>query len=108
MRSKLLALALLTTAPWVATDCVRAPVEAARAAGRQLDDFTAGLTSDLTPALARQRFGAPSEETGSGLRIYIYRLADGRQLWLGFPGDAPIVYARVRAVDGSMVELPLR
>ena len=88
--------------------CVRAPVEAARTAGRRLEDFTPLLTVDLTPALARERFGAPAEETGSGLRIYIYRLADSREIWLGFPGDRPIVYAKLRAADGSTTDLPLR
>jgi hypothetical protein len=65
------------------------------------------LTGRLTPAVARAQFGPPDEETGSGLRIYIYRLADGRRLWLGFPGDAPIVYAKVQAIDGAMSDLPL-
>jgi hypothetical protein len=70
-------------------------------------DFQPYLTTQLTPAAARARFGPPDEETGSGLRIYIYRLADGRRLWLGFPGDAPIVYARVQALDGAMSDLTL-
>ena len=107
MRRSVLALALCV-APVALVGCNRAPVEAARQAGPKLDDFTPFLTRDLTPTLARQRFGAPSQETGSGLRIFVYRLSDGRELWLGFPGDAPITYAKVRSPDGSSVDLPLR
>lgn len=75
---------------------------------RTLAAFQPHLTMRLTPALARTQFGAPDEETGSGLRIYIYRLDDGRRLWLGFPGDAPIVYARIEAVDGAVSDLTLQ
>ena len=75
---------------------------------RNLQDFQPHLTVRLTPALARAQFGPPDEETGSGLRIYIYRLDDGRRLWLGFPGDAPILYAKVEARDGAISDLPLR
>ena len=75
---------------------------------RNLQDFQPYLTMRLTPALARAQFGPPDEETGSGLRIYVYRLDDGRRLRLGFPGDAPIVYAKVEAHDGAMSDLPLR
>lgn len=75
--------------------------------GRTLLDFQPHLTAQLTPAIARAQFGPPDEETGSGLRIYIYQLADGRRLWLGFPGDAPILYARVEALDGTMSDLAL-
>jgi hypothetical protein len=75
---------------------------------RTLMDFSPYLTAQLTPAVARAQFGPPDEETGSGLRIYIYRLADGRRLLLGFPGDAPILYAKVQAPDGAMSDLALR
>jgi len=107
MRRVLLVFALIVGS-FVLADCGRAPVESVKQGSPKLDDFTPFLTRDLTPTRAVQRFGAPSEETGSGLRIFIYRLADGRQLWLGFPGEAPIMYARVRATDGSTTDLQLR
>ena len=78
----------------VASACDRDPVSPDRE--RTLADFQPYLTVQLTAADARARFGPPDEETGSGLRIYIYRFDDGHRLWLGFPGDAPIVYARLR------------
>ena len=76
--------------------------------GSALSKFEPYLNAQLTPAIARARFGPPDEETGSGLRILIYKLNDGRRLWLGFPGEAPITYARVEGVDGVFTDVPLR
>jgi hypothetical protein len=86
--------------------CERRPTTPSIA--RAAEAFQPYLTTDLTPAFARARFGTPDEQTGSGLRIYVYRLEAGKQLWLGFPGDAPIVYAKVKAADGTVIDLPLR
>ena len=96
-----------------ASACQRAPDEqqptpAELVRKRPLAEYERLLDKQLTPALARTRFGAPDQITGSGLRIYIYDLDLGQQLWLGFPGDAPIVYARVRHTDGSTTDLTLR
>ena len=74
---------------------------------RSLADFERWLDKRLTPELARIHFGLPDEITGSGLRIYVYDLDAGQQLWLSFPGDEPIVFARVRAADGSTTDLTL-
>lgn len=74
---------------------------------RTLAAFQPFLTRSLTSAIARDRFGAPDEITGSGLRIFKYRLDAGRTLWLGFPGDAPISYARLEASDGSFTDVTL-
>jgi hypothetical protein len=75
--------------------------------GRTLTAFQPYLTRTLTPAIARAQFGAPDVETGSGLRIYKYRLDAGRTLWLWFPGDDPIVGARLEATDGTFTDLTL-
>jgi hypothetical protein len=66
------------------------------------------LTKELTPASARARFGPPDEETGSGLKIDIYNLEDGRRLWWGGSGDRPLVYARLEEPGGSMTDLELK
>jgi hypothetical protein len=42
------------------------------------------------------------------LLIYKYRLGGGPTLWLGFPGEAAIVYARLESKDGTFSDLPLR
>lgn len=75
---------------------------------RALADFTPKLTKTLTPAAADAAFGKPDGITGSGLLIYVYRLSDGRALWLGFPGYQPIFYAKVRSPDGKDVDLELK
>ena len=80
----------------------------APAPARTYEAFTPLLTRDLTPSVARRRLGAPDVETGSGLMIYGYRLDSGRTLWLGFPGERPILYAQLEDADGSRRVLPLR
>jgi hypothetical protein len=80
----------------------------APAPARTYDAVAPLLTRDLTPTLARRRRGAPAVETGSGLMIYGYRLDDGRTLWLGFPGERPILYAQLEEPEGSRRVLPLR
>lgn len=82
--------------------------QGAPAPARTFDAFAPLLTRDLTPSLARRRLGAPDVETGSGLMIYGYRLDDGRTLWLGFPGERPILYAQLEETEGSRRVLPLR
>ena len=75
---------------------------------RPLSAFERYLTRDLTPTSARARFGTPDEVTGSGLIIYKYRVDGGRTLWLGFPGEAAISYARLESKDGTFTDLTLR
>lgn len=80
----------------------------AAGASRSLERFQSALTTNMTPKLAEESFGKPDRVTGSGLIIYVYVLADGKEIWLGFPGFAPILYAKVKAPDGSMLELKLK
>jgi hypothetical protein len=75
---------------------------------RPLSSFRPYLTRALTPASARTQLGSPDEVTGSGLIIYKYRVDGGRTLWLGFPGEAPIAYARLESKDGTFSDLSLR
>lgn len=86
--------------------CTRAPTSSRHE--RLLTAFQPYLTRTLTPAIARSQFGNPDEITGSGLLIYKYRLGGGQTLWLGFPGNAPIIYARLESKDGAFSDLPLR
>ena len=106
MNRRSLVLSCCAAVASLAIGCDRAPAESDRP--RTLAEFEPQLTRRLTPALAREAFGAPDEVTGSGLRIYVYELRAGSRLWLGFPGDAPIVYAKLRAPDGSSTDVPLR
>jgi hypothetical protein len=74
---------------------------------RPLSAFQPYLTKSLTPSAARARFGPPNEITGSGLIIYKYKVDGGRTLWLGFPGEAAISYAKLESKDGQFTELVL-
>jgi hypothetical protein len=75
--------------------------------GRNLADFERKLEKSLTPKIAEERFGRPDRIAGSGLIIYVYLLDDDREIWMGFPGNAPIIYAKLKAKDGSMRDLKL-
>ena len=86
--------------------CNRSPTSSR--SERSLSAFQPYLTRTLTPAGARSRFGRPDEVTGSGLLIYKYGLDRGAMLWLGFPGEAAIIYARLESKDGTFSNLPLR
>ncbi len=74
---------------------------------RSLTDMQPKLTKTLTPQAALQVFGTPDEITGSGLLIYVYTLANGQQLRLGFSGQ-PLFYAKVQNKDGSTIDMPLK
>jgi hypothetical protein len=74
---------------------------------RALGAFVPFLHAGLTPASTQSTFGAPDERQGSGLIIYVYRLTDGRRLQLGFPGEAPITYAKVVNPDATVTDLAL-
>jgi len=75
---------------------------------RDLATFEARLASTLTPQSAELLFGKPDRVEGSGLIIYVYRLDDGQEIWMGFPGFEPILYAKLRAPDGQMRDLALK
>jgi hypothetical protein len=72
---------------------------------RNLEDFKRQLTRDLTPQSAEKVFGKPDDITGSGLIIYIYKLADGSEVWLGFPGFDKITYAWQKLPNGSTINI---
>lgn len=108
MRRAVFALSLMVTAA-VSSACSRGPTSSTSAREeRPLATFEPYLTRQLTPSAARAQFGAPDAVAGSGLLIYKYGVDGGRTLWLGFPGFAPITYAKLEAPDGSMTDLALR
>jgi Tol biopolymer transport system component len=74
---------------------------------RTLAAFLLGLHPNLTSKEAVATWGEPDELLGSGLLIYQYILSDGVRVWLAFPGDDPLVYARLVGVDGRIFELSL-
>lgn len=75
---------------------------------RTLEHFKKTLDKTFTPAKAEAVFGKPDAVVGSGLRIFKYNLTDGSIIYLGFPGNDPIQYARHVLKDNSFVILPLK
>jgi hypothetical protein len=52
------------------------------------------LFRGMTMNAVRTRVGMPDKQTGSGLAIDIYHLADGSEVWLGFAGRKGLLYVR--------------
>lgn len=84
-----------------------APDPVAAVAPRTVASMLPRLSRSLTPAAAEAAFGQPDERAGSGIIIYIYRAESGKRVSLGFPGFAPIIYAKVQDSAGVSQELPL-
>jgi hypothetical protein len=101
-RSRLIAVAfplLFAACTKSTTDPVAVPLTVANMLPR--------LSRSLTPAAAEATFGKPNETPGSGLIIYVYDVEAGKKVYLGFPGFAPITYARLVDANGASQELPL-
>ena len=73
-----------------------------------MDDFNRRLNKDLTPIKAIDLFGKPDRTIGSGLLIYVYDLSDGTALWLAFPGQAKMLYAKHVQAKGKAEKLPVK
>src|SRR5262249_51348651 len=73
-----------------------------------LEQFQQKLSKTLTPESATRMFGPPDRRFGSGLIIFEYQLSDNTKIRMGFPGLAPILYAKHVKADGTMVNLPLK
>ena len=74
-----------------------------------LEAMRPALARSLTPQDAERVFGAPDRIEGSGLLIYVYEIEQGFTVHLGFPGYAPITYAKLRAPGtGTFSDIPLR
>lgn len=52
-----------------------------------------------------QKLGRPDWQTGSGLIIFVYELADGSEAWLGFGGLHQLNYVLVVAPGGERTDL---
>jgi hypothetical protein len=105
-RSLVLALTLGVAAPIAACNGSADPTSSAES--RTVASMLPKLSRSLTPAAAEAAFGKPDETLGSGLIIYMYRAEAGRKVFLGFPGFAPILYARAVDATGGATDLPLQ
>jgi hypothetical protein len=108
LRSLALAISLVVVAPLVLAACNGSSNPAAASQTRTVASMLPKLTHSLTPAAAQVAFGKPDETTGSGLLIYVYRVEEGKKVYLAFPGYAPIVYAKAVDQSGAVEELVIR
>lgn len=106
LRSLAFVLALGALAPVAA--CGRSSSPTSVSDTRTVASMLPKLTRALTPAGAEAAFGMPDETLGSGLIIYVYRAEAGKKVYLGFPGFAPIIYAKAVDASGGEQDLTLR
>lgn len=50
---------------------------------RTVQHFSAELTSESTYPTMVKKFGKPDLDRGSGIHIYVYRLSDSTEIWIG-------------------------
>lgn len=60
--------------------------------GLSYNDFEKTLKADMTYDLIIERFGQPTSDIGSGIHIYVYKLVDSTEIWIGYTDK--IIYAR--------------
>ena len=56
-----------------------------------LDDFKNQLDSEMSYSEIVQFFGEPFNDRGSGIHIYVYKLNNNTEVWIGYSGE--IIYA---------------
>jgi len=66
-----------------------------------LEYFKANLHEDMAYSALTNTFGEPSADKGSGIHIYVYKLNDGSEIWIGFADK--IIYARHMSENGVLL-----
>jgi outer membrane protein assembly factor BamE (lipoprotein component of BamABCDE complex) len=59
---------------------------------RTLAYFSEHLKAGMTKTSIEKTFGKPGEDIGSGIHIYVYKLTDKTEIWIGFTDS--LLYAR--------------
>ncbi len=70
--------------------------------GLKYSDFENNLKSDMTFNSIVATFGEPSNDIGSGIHIYVYKLSDSTEIWIGYADK--ILYARHVDENGQIIE----
>jgi hypothetical protein len=68
-----------------------------------LSDFQKYLKADMDYNKITAIFGVPSKDIGSGIHIYVYKLADSTEIWIGYANK--IIYARHLDAKGSVLNI---
>ena len=63
--------------------------------------FEINLKADMTYDSIVSKFGEPLKDIGSGIHIYVYKLVDSTEIWIGYTNK--ILYARHVNTDGQIL-----
>ena len=70
--------------------------------GLTLSDFENNLKPSMTYETIVGKFGAPFADIGSGIHIYVYKLTDSTEVWIGYTDK--ILYARQMDSNGQLLK----
>ena len=70
--------------------------------GLTLSEFEYHLKPSMTYDKLVSEFGAPVSDIGSGIHIYVYKLTDSTEIWIGFTDR--ILYARHMSPSGQLLK----
>ena len=63
--------------------------------------FSRELKANMDYTSIVNKFGEPDEDKGSGIHIYVYKLQDGTEIWIGYTDR--IMYARHMNTNGQVL-----
>jgi hypothetical protein len=69
--------------------------------GLDYTDFEKSLKADMNYSTIVSLFGEPDSDIGSGIHIYVYRLIDSTEVWIGYTDK--ILYARHVDKDQQLI-----
>ena len=67
-----------------------------------IEYFEKNLTADMNYTSITEKFGDPDGDKGSGIHIYVYKLSDKTEIWIGFSDK--ILYARHMDESGILMK----
>jgi hypothetical protein len=67
-----------------------------------IDFFKANLTVNMNYDEIVTKFGEPQNDIGSGIHIYVYKLVDSTEIWIGYTDK--IFYARHMDTNQQLIE----
>jgi hypothetical protein len=94
--SKLLISILFCTL--IAASCTKDKVEVDH---RAYEYFNANLKATMNFTEIKSIFGDPNSDIGSGIHIYVYKLSDSTEIWIGYTDH--ILYARHLDVNQQLL-----
>lgn len=66
------------------------------------DHFQNNLNPEMSYSAFVDFFGEPTKDIGSGIHIYVYKLSDSTEIWIGYADK--ILYARHLDEKGQLLD----